>query len=94
MCRNENTPGGEPRASQKCHCGDSLILQESTVTATDHAPDLPAFVVLMNTRNDRVRRYVYLSLHSAAAAVERARDRGMDAELVLCELRPTEAVIV
>ena len=50
----------------------------------------PAFVVFtFDTDGAKVRRQVYLSLHSALKAKERATKRGRRFELVLCELVPT-----
>ena len=43
-----------------------------------------AFVVVLITPRDKYVRRVYLSLHSAQAALLRAVDRGQPAELVLC----------
>jgi hypothetical protein len=41
----------------------------------------------MITRNGTPRRKVYLDLGHARTAVARARGKGLDAWLVLCELR-------
>ena len=51
------------------------------------ASSLPGYVVLMITRNGTPRRKVYLDLGHARTAVARARGKGLDAWLVLCELR-------
>jgi hypothetical protein len=45
-----------------------------------------AYCVLAMTPYDRQRRRLFLSLHSAVQAVQRARKRGLQAELVLCKL--------
>jgi hypothetical protein len=50
-------------------------------------PSLPGYVVLMITRHGMPRRKVYLDLGHARTAVARARGKGLDAWLVLCELR-------
>ncbi|SNU00956.1 hypothetical protein SAMN06298212_10572 [Ruaniaceae bacterium KH17] len=90
---HENAPGGYSEGDLKCHCGDKSSLPMTAVKSTVHAPELPAYVVLVSTREGRYRRRVFLSLHSAVHAAERARERGQDADLVLCELRPVEALI-
>jgi hypothetical protein len=47
-----------------------------------------AYCVLAHTPYDRQRRRLFLSLHSAVQAVERARKRGLPAQLILCRLVP------
>ena len=67
--------------------GDSTILQPSTL----HHPKAvaPAFVVFTFTDDgELMRRNVYVSLHSALKAKERAEARGSRFELMLCELVP------
>jgi hypothetical protein len=65
---------------------------ENTVAAKQ--PDKPslseprAYCVVMRTPYDRELQRVFLSLHSAVQAVERARKRGLQAELILCRLVP------
>lgn len=49
-----------------------------------------ALVVLVEDKNGKYRRRLYLSLRSAERAVERANARGADARLVLCRLEPVE----
>jgi hypothetical protein len=50
--------------------------------------DEGAVVGVVETTNDLHRRRVFLSFHAAHRALERARDRGLDAGVVLCELIP------
>ena len=50
-----------------------------------------AYCVLAHTPYDHKYRRLFLSLHSAAQAVERARKRGLQAELILCKLVPVQA---
>jgi len=50
-----------------------------------------AYAVLV-TGSGRDSRRLYLSLHSASAAVNRARQRGATAALILCRLVPVERV--
>jgi len=45
-------------------------------------------VVLVTTPSEKYRRRVFLSLHSATAAVQRAWKKGQPAQLVLCHLVP------
>jgi hypothetical protein len=45
----------------------------------------------MITRFGMPRRKVYLDLGHARAAVARSRGKGLDAWLILCELRPVTA---
>jgi hypothetical protein len=54
-------------------------------------PNLPGYVVLMITKWGMPRRRVYLDLGAARAAVARANDKGQQARLILCELRPAQA---
>lgn len=60
-------------------------------------PSLPAeaqaFVILVLTPQGKYRRKVYLSLHSAVLAVQRAEARGQSAQLVLCRLEPVESLL-
>jgi hypothetical protein len=52
------------------------------------------WAVLLVRNDERVTRQVYLSLHSATKALERARSRGRRAQMVLVELVPTTAAPV
>lgn len=47
-----------------------------------------ALVVLVADRRGRYRRRVFLSLASAQRACEQAAARGVDAQIVLCQLTP------
>lgn len=59
----------------------------------EHLPvEAQAFVILVLTPQGKCRRKVYLSLHSAALAVQRAEGRGQSARLVLCRLEPVECL--
>jgi hypothetical protein len=53
--------------------------------AADAVRDALVVVVRVNGHD---RRRVYLTLGSATAAAERARERGQDASVVLCRLQP------
>jgi hypothetical protein len=50
-----------------------------------------AYVVILASRDDRLIRRCYLSLHSAEKALARAEQRGQPAWLVLCRLEPVSA---
>lgn len=52
------------------------------------------WAVLLVRRDDRVTRQVYLSLHSATKALERAQASGREARMVLVELVPVTAAPV
>jgi hypothetical protein len=58
---------------------------------TPAADIAPAYCVLAHTPYDRTYRRLLLSLHSAVQAVERARKRGLQAELILCKIVPVQA---
>lgn len=47
-----------------------------------------AHAVVVELPDDKVRRRIYLSLHSAERAVTRARATGQRAELYLCKIVP------
>lgn len=47
-----------------------------------------AYAVLVLRRNGHWHRQIYMSLHSANKAMERARDNGIEARCVLVELVP------
>jgi hypothetical protein len=61
---------------------------DSLPTAADIAS---AYVVVVFTPAGKYVRRVFLSLHSATAAMQRARKRGQPAEMVLCRLVPVAA---
>jgi len=46
------------------------------------------YLVLLTNRCDRRIRRPFLSLHSAQAALKRARDNGLECHLILCRLEP------
>jgi hypothetical protein len=57
----------------------------------DSLPNVPAFVVLLQTRYGMPRRKVYLDLGHASRAVQHAHDNGQEASLILCRLTPVTA---
>jgi hypothetical protein len=58
---------------------------------TDIESACEAFVVLVFTPDGKYRRRVFLSLHSATAAVQRARAKGQPVRMVLCQIEPVAA---
>jgi hypothetical protein len=50
-----------------------------------------AYVVLVVTPAHKYRRRVFLSLHSASAAVQRAQAKGQSVRIMLCQLVPVAA---
>lgn len=51
----------------------------------------PAYAVFVLRNDGKVRRQVYLSLHSAQSALDRAAKNGTEAKCVLVELVPVPA---
>jgi hypothetical protein len=58
---------------------------------TDIAMACQAYAVLLLTPAGKYRRRVFLSLHSATAAVRRAQDKGQPVHMVLCSWTPVAA---
>lgn len=50
--------------------------------------ELPLWVLIVHTPSDRVTRRVFLSLHAAVRATERATTRGHSTLLELCHVLP------
>ena len=63
----------------------------SVTPSADIGAACEAFVVLLITPAGKYLRRVYLSLHSATAAVQQAQDKGQPARIVLCRLVPVAA---
>lgn len=53
-----------------------------------------AFVIVVLTPEGKYRRRVYLSLHSASHAVERAWAKGQPARMILCRVTPVPGALV
>ncbi len=64
------------------------LLHNWIADANDVAADRLALVAVVETPKGDYRRRVFLSLHAAHRALERAGERGLEARVVLCELRP------
>jgi hypothetical protein len=58
---------------------------------TDIESACEAFAVLLSNPAGRYRRRIFLSLHSATAAIRRAQAKGQPAYMVLCWLQPVTA---
>jgi hypothetical protein len=69
----------------------SNSLADGTVTAREARRRASGYAVVVHN-GDRWTRFLYLSLHSATQAVDRARARGADPYLVLVELMPVGEV--
>lgn len=87
---NENRPGATSEAipNSSIHStADSLQgtagLPIPHLSRSEVADAIPAYVLIVKTPTQRVTRRVYLSLHSAVKACERARTRGHAATLEL-----------
>jgi hypothetical protein len=80
-------PGGQPRGAVDEAPGDGLS-GATLPPAADIATACQAYVVLLLTPAGKYRRRVFLSLHSATAAIQRAQDKGQPARMVLCQLVP------
>jgi hypothetical protein len=63
----------------------------SVTPSADIGAACEAFVVLLITPSGKYRRRVFLSLHSATAAIQRAQAKGQPARMVLCRLVPVAA---
>ncbi|MGP5376394.1 hypothetical protein ACTXM8_10420 [Brachybacterium alimentarium] len=62
--------------------GEPVALRLSRAEVLDA---LPTYILIVKTPTDRVTRRVYLSLHSAVKATERAQIRGHAATLELAQ---------
>lgn len=72
--------------------GASLDLAAPRFT---HAEPVCVLVASVQVRDDgSTRDYIYKSLSAAEAAVDRARKRGRDVTVTLCELRPVAGLVV
>jgi hypothetical protein len=78
-----------PRPHQETRPAEGPTTDTPSVPSTaDIAAACQAYAVLLLTPAGKYRRRVFLSLHSATAAVQRAQDKGQRAHLVLCRLVP------
>ena len=75
-------PGADPTLAAL-----ELVIRSWITPANYVCPSRVAFVVVVATRDGKHQRRVFLSLAAAQKAIERAEARGVDAEIMLCELR-------
>lgn len=83
-------PAGDGTATQESNAGQALTSLVPTAP-NGTAATLTGYAVLVTIPADhdpRTRRRLYLSLHSAQRAMERAEARGLDAQLLLVRLVP------
>ena len=78
----------EPRPRQVTRLAEGPTTDTQSNTWTDVEPACEAFVVVVVSPYGQPRRRVYLSLHHATTAVQRAHAKGQSAHMVLCELVP------
>lgn len=74
---------GGPMSSTAINDTASLAPSRAAVAAVEHA-----HAVVVETPAGRVNRRLFLSLHSAERALDRARERGHEATMLLVELVP------
>lgn len=88
---NDNTASvtRPSHADRPSHAG--RLVHHWLAAALEVAPDRLALVAVVQTSAGTYRRRVFLSLDAAQKALERAEARGLDAQVVLCELRPVVA---
>lgn len=93
MTARESRPGVQTEAAN-VHPGglnDDSSLQASSVkdTGYDRARQRVdhAFVAVVQNTHGTYRRRVFLSLKPAETAVRRSRENGLDAHVIICELR-------
>lgn len=58
------------------------------LSASDIAASIPAYALLVMTPTQRVTRRLFLSLHAAVKAAERAQKRGSEAHLEMVRVVP------
>lgn len=87
--KRPSPPAANRRASRSL-TGD---MADSTAPALDNPAAIAAgWAVLVVRRDDRINRRVYLSLHAAVRARDRAEAAGRRSELVLVELVPVTSM--
>lgn len=86
---NEIRPGWETEADRDVRAtnGFSLAAGDRLCAILDGV-----LVTVVQDERGHARRKIYLSLAAAQHAVERARDRGHEAQVVLCQLAPVGVV--
>lgn len=91
--RQQNRPGGGSGAVQSVVATQGQntgSLPVPHLTAEERATTIPAYCLLVKTPTDRTTRRLFLSLHAAMRAAERAQQRGSAVHLELCEIVPVD----
>ncbi|TDT30882.1 hypothetical protein [Naumannella halotolerans] len=83
---NRSRPAGN-RAANKINAGTGSTYSVVDLDAMAAQVD-GAFVVLVRVADDRYRRRVFLTVKSAENHARKAQQRGQDARIFLCELKP------
>jgi hypothetical protein len=93
MHQTKTNPGAADSAEVNENPSDALGGFSSAILpqATDIESACEAYAVLLITSTGKYRRRIYLSLHSATAAIQRAQDKGQPVRMVLCRLVPVAA---
>lgn len=88
--------GGRPgRSPETASTNNDLTSPQATeaprtphLSAAEIAASKPTYVLIVRTPTDRITRRVFLSLHAAVKASQRAEARGHAISLELCRLVP------
>lgn len=83
-------PSREAEASEVSLTGDLKIVPRSTLQHPKAV--LPAYAVFVMRRDQRWHRQIFVSLHSAQRAIDRAAERGVEARCQLVEIVPVPSV--
>lgn len=92
MSREHERRPRDLEAASRAGQPDASIIVDDARTRTSGAL-AEAFAVVVTTERGSRRRRLYLSLHSASRAVERANRRHDDVQLVLVRLVPVEGAL-
>jgi len=93
--RNASAPGGATRGEANVHVWDADNTSVPPNADIHTVAALKGYAVLVRVpaaSDARIRRRLYLSLHSAQRAVERAEERGLEAHLLLVRMTPEGVV--
>lgn len=89
--RNASAPGGATRGEANVQVWDADNTSVSRNADIHTVAALKGYAVLVSVpgaTDSRIRRRLFLSLHSAQRAVGRAEERGLEAQLLLVRLIP------
>lgn len=86
-------PGGRSQAAEISSANqiDTIVAPSTLVHPKAIAP---AYAILVQRRNGQWHRQLYLSLHSATRAMERAEAKGVEARCQLVEIVPVPSMPV